>query len=314
MEINKRYCKVIFEKLDEEGNTEDYREFENSLNVKFTYQRFLGNGMHSKGKISICGLTQQAIDLYTSFLSQDVEVTKRKTLKVIAGYEDENKGIGTILSGSIITAVPTLPPDVWLNCEVINQYEAKLQMNNYSFKGTKTLKEVIDWVATEIGLNKVENRISNNTTYMNTEYKDFVFEGNKFDLVGRIGAMFYDKLAKQNIQDKYNGISTYIEDNSLIVDYQDLMVKDYDRWGTPKIASKDSEELKLVGLPQPMWAGQAVTITTLLNPSVKTGEVIELKNNLIKALNGYYYVFNITYNGEFRGTQWYSQFLCRRLQ
>lgn len=317
MELSKRYCKVILEKLDENGNIEDYREIENFLDVKFNYTRFLGNGMHSKGKISVCGLSRKAIDIYTSFYSQDVEVLKRKTITVQAGYSNEDKNketIGTILSGTIVNALPSLPPDVWLNCEVINQYEAKLEKKNYGFKGTKTLDEIVSWAAKITGL-KVDNRLSKNDEYRKTKYSNFNFEGNKFDLVGRIGAIFYDALAKKGSKaQRHNGITTYIEDDTLIVDYQDLLQEEYDRNGTPLVASKDSEQLKLVGLPQPMWAGQAVSITTLLNPSIRTGQVIELKSDLIKALSGYYYVFNITYTGEYKGTNWYSQFLCRRLK
>ena len=166
-------------------------------------------------------------------------------------------------------------------------------------------------VQKEANLKNLDLRIKNKR-YLNATYTNFTFEGNKFDFIGRIGAIFCASTV--NDTDKHNGITTYTEGDTLVADYQDLIQAEYNRKGKPKIVSKNSKELQLVGLPQPMWAGQAVAITTLLNPTIKTGEVIELQSDLIKSLNGYYYVFNITYNGEFRGNQWYSQFLCRRLK
>lgn len=312
--LNKRYCKIILSQYDKNGNIEDKKEFENSLDVRFAYQRYFGNGMHSKGNISICGLSKKTLDRYISFFSEDVEVEKRKTIKIIAGYEDNDKSgcscIGEILNGTIVNALPTLPPDIWLNCEVINQYEEKLKAKAYNFVGIKTLEEVIKWAVQEIGLteDKIINRITDRE-YLNTKYVDFTFEGNKFDFINKISADFNNI----NSSDKYGGINTYIEDNNVIVDYRNLTLKDRNRLGTPRLVSKDSTELTLIGIPEPMWAGQAVNITTLLNSSVRTGDVLELKSNMIESLNGYYYVFSILYIGEYRGQQWYSQFLCRRL-
>ena len=219
MKLTKRYCKVILEKFDKNGITEDRREFENLLNVKFTYTRYIGNSMHSKGKISICGLTKDAIDTYTAFFSQDVEVAKRKTITVIAGYDDKNYGYGTIISGTVIEAIPTNPPDVWLNCTVINQYEAKLKKDNYSFKGIKTLKEVLEWASQTLNL-KLDNRLKTKqgetvqefTEYLeDIKYKDFNFEGNKFDFVNKIGSVFYARLSeKDSAGQKHGGILTSI--------------------------------------------------------------------------------------------------------
>lgn len=301
-QLTKRQVSITLEKRDTEDNVEYSATFTNGLDVKFSYTRFLGNGMFGRGKVAVCGLSMDTVSMFTSFWSEDTELAKRKMVKIEAGYKDG--AIGTILEGSIVSAIPTMPPDIWLNCEIINSYETKFQTFSFTMKGEYTLKDTVENIAKFLGLEPVI-RIDNEN-YLNRTLKNISFLGNKFDLVNKIEEMFP---IKEN--DKNGGIIAYIEDNSLVVDYSDLTLNQYNRKGEPILISAATG---MVGVPEPMWAGQAVKVTTLLNPTIKTGDVIQLQSKLIPSLNGYYYVFTISYEGQYRGNNWYSSFVCKRLR
>lgn len=307
-QLSKRQVSITLEKRDTNNNVEYSATFKNGLDVKFSYTRFLGNGMFGRGRVSICGLSMDTIAMFTSFWSEDTELAKKKIVKVSAGYEgqdNQESKMGTIIEGSIVSAIPTMPPDIWLNCEVINSYETKFQTFSFTMKGKYTLKQIVENIANFLKLEPVI-RIDK-SSYLNRQLKNISFLGNKFDLVSKIEDMFPIDEKK----DKNGGIIAYIEDNSLVVDYSDLELNQYNRNGEPILIDKSNG---MVGVPEPMWAGQAVKITTLLNPAIKTGDVIQLKSDLIPSLNGYYYVFTISYEGQFRGTNWYSSFVCKRLR
>lgn len=302
MELTKRQVSVTLEKQDTQGNVEYSATFSNNLDVKFSYTRFLGNGMFGRGKVGICGLSMDTVSMFTSFWSEDTELAKRKIVKVSAGYEGQR--MGTILEGSIVSAIPTMPPDIWLNCEVINSYETKFQEFVFAIEGEYSLQETAENIAKFLGL---ELRMEiDKPSYLDRKLKNISFIGDKFRLVSKIEQMF-----PIDEKDENGGIIAYIEDKYLVVDYSDLTLNQYNRKGEPILISKATG---MIGVPEPMWAGHAAKITTLLNPTIKTGDVIQLKSELIPSLNGYYYVFTISYEGQFRGTNWYSSFICKRLR
>lgn len=306
--LTKRKISVTLEKRNTDNSIEYTATYKNNLDVKFSYTRFLGNGMFGRGKVSICGLSMDQVAMFTSFWSEDTELAKKKIVKVSAGYEtpmySEESTMGTIIEGSIVSAIPTMPPDIWLNCEVVNSYETKFQTFSFSMKGKYTLKKTVENIAQFLKL-EPEIRVDK-SNYLDRELKNISFIGDKFALVNKIEEMFTIKE-----DDKNGGIIAYIEDNKLIVDYSNLELNQYNRNGAPVLIDKAHG---MVGVPEPMWAGQAVKITTLLNPAIKTGDVIQLKSDLIPSLNGYYYVFTISYEGQFRGNNWYSSFVCKRLR
>lgn len=307
--LTKRKVSITLEKRDTNNNIEYTATYENGLDVKFSYTRFLGNGMFGRGRVSICGLSMDTIAMFTSFWSEDTELAKKKIVKISAGYEAngcEEAKMGTIIEGSIVSAIPTIPPDIWLNCEVVNSYETKFQTFSFSMKGKYTLEKTVENIAQFLKLEPEIRLDKTDTNYRNRELKNISFIGDKFALVNKIEEMFTIKK-----DDKNGGIIAYIEDNKLVIDYSNLELNQYNRDGAPTLIDKAHG---MVGVPEPMWAGQAVKITTLLNPAIKTGDVIQLKSDLIPSLNGYYYVFTISYEGQFRGTNWYSSFVCKRLR
>lgn len=297
--LKNRAIELTIQRIDKD-NTTDLKVF-TDLNVKFSYTKYVGATMYGKGSISICGLDGKTLDKLISFASAGEVLEEKKIIKLKAGYDDK---LSLIIDGSIMSAMPTMPPDVWLNCEVINSYELQKKHLNLTIEEGLSLQNYSQLVADTIGVS-LEMRIKN-SDYLNKKMSGKSFSGNVFQLANSITQAFcFDKTT-----DKYGKVVAYIEGDTLIVDYSNLSAND-ERTANPILINKDTG---MVGLPEMSMAGKLVNITTLLNPAIKTGDVIKLESEQIKSANALYYVQGITYTGEFRGNAWYSTLTCWRLK
>lgn len=297
--LENRTLELTIEKIDKNNRTEMFKVF-NDLNVKFSYSKYIGASMYGKGKVSICGLDGETLDKLVSFASAQEVLEEKKLIKIKAGYGDK---LALIIDGSIMSAMPTIPPDIWLNCEIINSYEIQQKIISTTIEEGLTLEQYAKLVADIIGV-QIKMRIED-TNYLNKKMSGTSFIGNAFQLANGISKSFcFDKE-----KDKYGQVVAYISGDYLIVDYANLF-KDEKRTSNPILINKDNG---MVGLPEMSMAGKLTNITTLLNPSIETGDVIKLESEQLKSANGLYYVQGITYTGEFRGNAWYSTFTCWRI-
>lgn len=301
--LENRTVSVTIQKLNENNEIEMKKVFDN-INVKFNYSFYIGSAMYGVGNISICGLDRLTLDQLISFASQSTVLKEKKLIKVEAGYGDKK---ALIIDGSIMSAIPTAPPDIWLNCEVINSYELQKQHITLTIDEGLTLQEYAELIAKTINV-PLEMRIKD-TNYLSKKMSGQSFGGDVFKLVKTITRAFNFKSQDTEVY-KYGRIASYLVNNTLVVDYANLRNND-ERTKNPILISKDTG---MVGLPEMSMAGELVNITTLLKPEIKTGDVLKLESEQLKSANGLYYVQGITYTGEFRGTSWYSTLTCWRIR
>lgn len=298
--LENRALELTIQKLKEDNSVEFTKKFD-KLNVKFNYTKYIGSPMAGNGSVSICGLDRKTLDVLISFSAEAKTIKERKLIKVKAGYGDK---LALIIDGSIMSAIPTTPPDIWLKCDVINSYELRHKIITTTIEAGLTLSDYAKTVADIIGI-PLEMRIED-TNYLKKKMGDCPFQGNVFQLTRTITKAFnYDKN-----KDIFGGIVAYIDNETLIVDYRNLSADDR-RTQNPILISKDTG---MVGLPEFSNDAQLANITTLLKPEIKLGDVIELKSEQIKGANGLFYIQGITYTGEFRGNAWYSTFTCWRIK
>ena len=243
------------------------------------------------------------MDKLISFASADTVLEERKIIKVEAGYEGTKQAL--IIDGSVMSAIPTAPPDIWLKCEIVNGYELQDKYITLSIAKGLTLQEYVEFIAKEIGVDLLV-RIQNKN-YLSKKMSGGSFAGNQNQLVATISEEF--GVVKEDDKDKCGKIIAYVDNGTLIVDYYDLDKRD-ERLNDPILISKDTG---MVCLPEMSLAGHFANITTILKPDVYVGDVIQLKSEQLKSANGLYFVQGITYTGEFRGTSWYSTFSCWRI-
>ena len=298
--LENRTLELTIQKLDKDGNIEFKKVFD-KLNVKFNYTKYIGMPNGGDGSVSICGLDRDTLNALISFSASSKTIKERKLIKLKAGYGDKK---ALIIDGSIMSAIPTTPPDIWLKCDIINSYELRHKIITTSIEKGLTLEEYSKTVADIIGI-PLEMRITDDS-YKNKKMSEQSFQGNVFQLTRTITKAFnYDKK-----KDRFGGISAYIDNETLIVDYYNLSADDK-RTENPILISKDTG---MVGLPEFSNDAQLANITTLLKPEIKVGDVIELKSEQIKGTNGLFFIQGITYTGEFRGNSWYSTLTCWRIK
>ena len=299
--LEQRTLTITIQKLRKDGSIEMAKEFKD-LNVKFYFQKMIGSAMFGKGRVSICGLDKETIQQLTSFVDYGTTLNERKLIKLEAGY-GEKKAL--IFNASILSAIPTMPPDIWLNCDVINSYELQQSYISLTIEEGLSLQEYCETIAKKIGVN-LEMRIKDEN-YLTSKMSDLAYYGNIFGLINTIENKFPIKAIKK----EYGNIVAYIDNGSLIVDYS--VIPNSDERAKEQTIKEINQDTGMVGLPEISMAGYLVNITTLLNPEIRTGEIINLKSSQIPSANGLYSVIGITYNGEFRGNNWYTTLTCRRV-
>ena len=299
--LEQRSLTLTIQKLRKDGSIEMAKEFYD-LNVKFYFQKMIGSAMFGKGRVSICGLDQDTIQQLTSFVDYGTTLNERKLIKLEAGYGDKK---ALIFNASILSAIPTLPPDIWLNCDVINSYELQQTYINMTIEEGLTFEEYCKTVANKIGV-PLEMKIKD-TNYLSSKMSGTSYYGNIFGFINTIENKFPIKAIKK----EYGNVVAYIDNGTLIVDYS--VIPNSNERAKDQNILEINQDTGMVGLPEISMAGYLANITTLLNPEIHTGDIINLKSSQIPSANGLYSVIGITYNGEFRGNSWYTTLTCRRV-
>lgn len=305
MELTNRSIEVTISKYKSDGTLAFTKTFVDKISVKFSFERYVGTELYGTGKVSICGLDKATNEELTTICSVEQALEERKTIIIRAGYGEQK---ALIIEGDITSAVPTVPPDVWIECEVLNGFERKQTIISVSLKGEFNVQEATEAIAKELNLrNGADCRIKNDSfgkRFYQRKMQNLSYKGSQEGIIQEL--MNFYSFEEGDI---FNKVYAYIDNETLIVDYSNLDETEGNN-RTHHIINKDTG---MVGLPEISNAGTIANITTLLKPEIKAGDVIELESYMIPKANGQYNVIGITYTGDFRGNSWYSMFHCRRI-
>lgn len=242
----------------------------------------------STAKISIANLAREDVEYLTTYVSPYVDQSKRKRINVFAGYE--STGVAQIFGGDIYSALPEGMPDTWLNIEAKTEYFNQQNIITFSTSDT-TAKNLAVNIANQLGVNLVWRSKSQKLI-------------DAFNFAGAKAKLIY----------KYNLVDTF----RAFIDNGNLYVIDIDE-ETPEEKTdsnisntKKSGYIKLItpstgliGLPQPDEFGVKVKI--LLDPSVKLGDWFKLESERLPIVNGFYQVYEMTYDFATREPQYYIE-------
>jgi hypothetical protein len=252
------------------------------IDVKFKIDLPMSAVM-TKADISICNLTRDDIEYLTTYTSQWIALTQRKRIRLFAGYADALP-IEMVFDGDIINAIPTAPPDIWLECKAQSGNYGSTQMFSRSVLVPSSIKSVMTeasgWVGKEL-------------EWRATSEKQI----QKFDFSGS-----YTKLV-----DKLNGLDDVIvfeESDKLIAVDRNAPVRD-------GFIREISEQSGMIGVPKIDNIG--IEAQLFLDTRIKRGDTVHLTSKRVPAADGLYYVYNITHEGHLRGQNWYTTVKARRL-
>lgn len=240
----------------------------------------------SSADISIANLAREDVEYLTTYTSPYVDQSKKKRINIFAGYE--STGVAQIFSGDIYSALPEGKPDTWLNIkaktEFFNQQNIiTMTQNNITVKNLA--QNVSSELKTEfVWRSKLQKTIDN-----------FNFAGAKAKLINRLN--------------KIGGIRAFIDNNTLyVVDIdeeppkEEIQNSSTKESGTIKLINKDSG---MIGIPQPDEFGVKVKI--LLDPAVNLGDWFKLESEMLPIVNGFYQVYEMSYDFATREPQYYIE-------
>lgn len=255
------------------------KEFD-GIDVKFSLTKTMSSIMN-EANISICNLVKDDIEYLTTFTSEFIAIQERKRIRIFAGYEET--GVSLIFDGDIARAIPTTPPDVWLECKALSGYYSNKDTTSISLKGSLSVSDVCKACASQLELPVVN---MSTATKMIT---DFSFTGSKWKLINELNDI--------------GGISAWEDNGTLYIADEKSPRKDL-------IAKELSETSGMIGVPKVDPVG--IEVTMLLDNSLQVGQPVVLNSELIKQANGTYYIYEIKHEGHLRGNNFQTTIKARR--
>lgn len=250
------------------------------ISTRFRIEKYM-NAVMNKATIQLANLAREDIEYLTTFTSWAFAIEKRKRIRLFAGYENQN--VGLIFDGDITKATPTMPPDIWLECEALSGFYDNQNVLSISIAQETSLRSICEEAAQQLGLS-LKFYSENQKTI-----DGFTYCGGARNILYKINDLFqvcaYEENRKLYVRDLYP-TSKYV--NAKLI----------------------SENSGLIGIPQPGPMG--VDLTVLLDPTIELGAPIQLKSRRIPAADGIYYPYAMIYEGASRENPFYTHLRCRR--
>ena len=273
MELPER--KVILEITTGNGT----KTIHDGLNVQFNITNS-ANAVGGEANIMIANLPMDEIINTTTLLSSFENVNKRKKIRLSAGYGDD---VGVIFQGDVVHAEPiSEPPDVWLQIEARVGYFDNTKVVTHTIKNKTPIKDIAQQAANWLGLS---------LKWMST--------------VNKMVNLFHVSGSANQIIQKLNDLG----DIFAYSDSENLNIIDALNPNTG-VTSTLSKSSGMVGIPK--IDNNSVRVTMLLNHSLKLGQTINIKSDLIPSVNGSYWIFALTHSGALRENEFYTTACCRR--
>ncbi len=274
---NTRVCFVEIETID--NGTKQLKQLD-GLAIKGSVSRKMGS-VAAEAKVSIANLKKSDIEYLSTYTSPYVNAKVKKKINIYAGYEET--GWGRIFTGYIFKALPSDMPDTWLHIEAQSLFYEKRVPLTYGINNVTT-QDLGKSIADTLGLDFSWQSESQKTL------NAFNFSGSKGGLIRE-----YNKIDNITMFED-NGVLTVIDKKT-----------EYKKTGNTKLISKDTG---MIGIPQPDDIG--VSVTTLLDPSIKCGDWVQIQSVKLPICNGYYQVYELGFDFASREQQFYNKIKAKK--
>lgn len=247
------------------------------LDFKFSGEKV--GDIYAQFECSILGLSSKTINDLTVWNPAEAIQNSRK-IQVFAGYEDG--GIeNPIFEGIIMEAMPTNPPEMWLNFKCLRFGDVNDLIKEPKMYDGYSVRHIFRMIGEELGFGTIWNakKVSGN------DKSSFAVEGCKKTLVERFSNRF--------------NVTVYEDDGDLIAVDKHPQLDEPDEPRTINTANG------LLALGNITVAG--ATIKTRLDDSSKMFSWVNLESSIIPKANGSYVVIRKKHQGHFRGQEWYTE-------
>lgn len=253
------------------------------LDIKFDVEKI--GDVYPKWNASILGLSLDTIRKITVW-NPAVAASKMRGIRVYAGY-DGIVGPKLLVKGTIMHAIPTSPPEMWLNMSgFMSMKDRRMISAPYKLRG-KSKEEIFFEICNKLGKKGRYEVKYDEYAWIKHGYQ-FSMEGMYGDLPTRFANQF--------------DLVVYLDDETLVATDKNGQMKPQPKMSSPEIIDIDHGLISVAGIDI-----KGATIRTRLNDSYNLMSWVRLQSELIPSANGDYYVIKKRHVGHLRGNDWYTE-------
>lgn len=271
----KRIGYVLIEGAD--GSMRRYGDSE--LDIKFSGEKV--GSIYSDFEVGILGLSSETINELTVW-DKEKAIAASRRIEVFAGYADG--GIEhPLFSGVIIEAMPTNPPEMWMNFKCKNLSGGVRESRSNVLEEGIAIGELFRWIAEDLGY---EGSWQWKSSRNPTEKVSFVMSRLATDNAERFAQTF--------------GLVVY-EDGGILY-ARDRNIQ-FEEPSSPVI--QINQDTGMLALGNITLSG--ATIKTRLSDRAMLGTWIYITSKIVPKANGYYVVMRKKHTGHLRGEEWFTE-------
>ena len=257
-----------------------HRYGDSELDMRFSGEKV--GTVYREFEVGILGLSASTINELTVWDKAKAVAASRR-IEVYAGYA--GGGIDhPLFSGIIIEAMPTNPPEMWMNFKCINMNGGDVGdwRRNELFENV-AIGELFGWISEDCGFGGKWRWESSRDP---TDKVSFVMSGNARDNAERFAQAFD---------------LTVFEDGGIMYARDARMQFDSPREPVVQV----NQDTGMLALGNVTLAG--ATIKTHLSDRAMFGSWLYLTSKIVPKANGYYIVVRKKHVGHLRGEEWYTE-------
>lgn len=241
-------------------------------------------------KISILNPSRSVIKRYLSNISSLKDAAEKRPITLSVGWEDEGDA-QPIFNGMVESAIPTIPPDVWLNMQCTSSFYDEEREVAVSIGSVDTASITIRDV-----LKKCEERFNDGIKDESTKYKLLIGAGPAFEKQVRS----FTKQGK--IRSVLMALAALNKDLVFINEgFRELKIVDRTTVRS-NIVHEIDEGYGIIGMPRVNWP--TVFVEIMMNPSIDVYQDVHLSVPSLdgegQTVSGDYRILSVNYNGQLR--------------
>lgn len=256
------------------------------FDMKFDGLKF--GDFYSTFRCSILGLTREHINALTVW-DKGQALQKKRYIEVYAGYTSNGSDMSKpIFAGYVMNAIPTSPPEMWMNFECIRAWDKDQCVTGVETMRNASPKQILEKIAKIIELDFNKTSLMAQTINWDAEKYTFEFSG------------------KKKVQLTYDFAHQF---NCLCIDQNGTIIAaDRREWlKAPKyIAREISQDTGMLAVGNVDIAG--AKIVHRLDNSFSLLSWVNVKSRLIPKMDSKpYYVRAFRHTGHLRGNEWKTE-------
>lgn len=271
------------------------------LDFRFNIEKVAGGGTPNFAQIGILGLSRTTVNDIATYLNVGVQASKRKVIKVYAGYQDTGEQL--IFCGDIIIAKPSQPPENWINISAQTNAWMRSEVVSLDVQLTEEEKKEGKKLTVQRVFENISRLYGMSLEYRTANYRELERVITGFDCTGSYQDIFRRANTLSSVRMRCDNTA---EGKQIIIVY-DMNPAEI----TGSNLFNLSANTGLIGIPEFMQP--SVKFRMLMNPYVHLFDDVNISSILVPNAGGIYRIYQIRYNGQFRGTNWYMDCVGRLL-